>query len=370
MAYTTIDDPKEYFNTVLYSGSSSTPLAVTGVGFQPDFTWLKSRSSAWTHGLFLKANGTGAGSGYKYLASSTTAAVADTWGTITFGSDGFTGVSSGYNGSFSHDFGAVNNTFVSWHWKANGGTTTSQTGSDINSVTEVNSDAKFSIVTYTGASGSDSANNGGAYWRVKHGLGSVPKFAIFKSTSNVHAWYVWHHKFPGASKSDGDHAVLNATAPMASDANILWGNTDWSTTEFEIGGWDVINGNNKNYVALLFDEVQGYSKFGSYVGNGNADGTFVYTGFKPAFVLLKSSTTSESWELMDNKRLEYNGGTGEVRANLNNAETTSNQFDLLSNGFKPRTTAGQWNTNNATYIYAAFAESPFVSSEGVPTTAK
>jgi hypothetical protein len=372
MAYTDIDDPSDIFSTVLYTGTAAS-LAITNDGnsdLQGDLIWIKSRSTAWFHGLFAAGHGTGAGSGYKYLSSSSTAAVADTWGTITFGSDGFSGVSSGWNGSFAHDFGAAGNTFVSWHWKANGGTTTSQTGSDIDSVTQVNTDAKFSIVTYNGAANAtaDGSNNSGAYWRVKHGLGSIPKVAIFKSTSNVHGWYVWHHGFVGASKSDGDHIVLNSTSAMASNANQLWGSTEWSSTEFEIGGWDVINRSGKSYIGYLFDEVQGYSKFGSYVGNGNANGTFVYTGFKPAWVMCKSTASTSDWYIYDNKREGYNVDNDHLLANSTAVEATADEIDMLSNGFKLRI-ATDPNVAEA-YIYMAFAEHPFVSSTGVPTTAR
>ena len=372
MAYTTIDDPSEYFQTVIWTGNDSNPRTISHGGnsdMQPDWLWHKLRSGILSHMMYDSTRGVG-----KRLHTDQNAAEAtqsDT-GTITaFTSNGFTVDAGTTNDLYVND---GSRTYVSWGWKANGGITTSQTGSDINSVTQVNADAKFSIVTYTGASSSDGANNGGAYWRVKHGLGSVPKVAIFKSRSGAHSWYIWHHGFSGASKSDGDHIVLNETGGMASAANILWGNTEWSTTEFEIGGWNVINGNGQSYIGYLFDEVQGYSKFGSYVGNGNANGTFVYTGFEPAWIMVKlSSADGNSWQIVDNKRNPLNTGNGKrIFPNNTNAESSSDSegFDFLSNGFKLRNGSGGGNTNAATYIYMAFAESPFVSSEGVPTTAR
>ena len=364
MAYTTIDDPSEYFTTTLYTGNGSDAHSITNSAnsgnFKPDWLWTKNRTgTARNNSIFDSSRGV-----QKYLYTNQTDAEATFDGSLqSFDTNGFTvGTSTQVNPN--------GNSMVSWQWKANGGTTTSQTGSDINSVTQVNTDAGFSIVTYSSPSNADGDNqtNGGAYWRVKHGLGSVPKFAIFKSTSNVHAWYVWHHGFVGASKSDGDHITLNTVGAMASEATILWGNTEWSTTEFEIGGWDVINRSGKSYIAYMFDEVQGYSKFGSYIGNGNANGTFVYTGFKPAWVMCKSTASTSDWYIYDNKREGYNIDNDHLLANSTAAEATADEIDMLSNGFKLRI-ATDPNVAEA-YIYIAFAEHPFVSSKGVPTTAR
>ena len=369
MAYTTIDDPSEYFTTTLYTGNGSDAHSITNSAnsgnFKPDWLWTKNRTgTARNNSIFDSSRGV-----QKYLYTNQTDAEATFDGSLqSFDTNGFTvGTSTQVNPN--------GNSMVSWQWKANGGTTTSQTGSDINSVTQVNTDAGFSIVTYSSPSNADGDNqtNGGAYWRVKHGLGSVPKFAIFKSTSNVHAWYVWHHGFVGASKvPDGDHITLNTTSAMASEANILWGNTEWSTTEFEIGGWDVINRSGKSYIAYMFDEVQGYSKFGSYVGNGNANGAFVHLGFKPAWVMLKRTDSAASWLIFDNKRDIDNVVSHRVYANATDAEDsdTGSAIDFLSNGFKCRSSDSSTNTSSGTYIYMAFAEHPFVSSKGVPTTAR
>ena len=366
MAYTTIDNPSEFFQTVLYTGDGSADNDITGVGFAPDWVWAKNRGAADAHWVLDSTRGATKG-----LYTNGNAAENTQNHLISFDSDGFS------VGNQANGLNTSSNNYVSWNWKCNGGTTTSQTGSDINSVTQVNTDAKFSIVTYNGASGSDSADNGGAYWRVKHGLGSVPKFAIFKSTTHVHGWYVWHHGFSGASKSDGDHIVLNTVAAMASEGSqILWGNTEWSTTEFEIGGWDVVNRSGKSYIAYMFDEVKGYSKFGSYTGNGNADGPFVYTGFKPAWLMIKrSDADGENWQMFDNKRDGFNNGSSSnkmLKANVSETEDTNSTgfLDLLSNGFKIRESAARHNASGGYYIYMAFAEHPFVSSEGVPTTAR
>ena len=356
MAYTDIDEPSEHFNTVLYNGSSNNQLAITGVGFQPDFTWLKSRSSAWTHGLFLKANGTGAGSGYKYMASSSTAAVADTWGTITFGSDGFTGVSSGYNGSFSHDFGAVNNTFVSWHWKANGGTTTTNDASatgigNTDSVYQANTTAGFSIVTFSGT---------GSGMTVAHGLGGTPTLIISKSKNDTEKWSVHTTVIDGSL----DYLRLSETDTA--------GNSSFSLPTSTVFGY---NGSN-NYVVYCFRSIQGYSKIGKYIGNGtgansSANGTFVYTGFKPAWVMVKATTVAQGWNIFDNKRTPTNEMGAFLFANTADAETTGyDSMDFLSNGFKLRKNLNGTNDSGQTFIYIAFAENPFVSSKGVPTTAR
>ena len=159
---------------------------------------------------------------------------------------------------------------------------------------------------------------------------------------------------------------------MASESgNILWGNTEWSSTEFEIGGWNVINRSGQSYIGYLFDEVQGYSKFGSYIGNGSADGTFVYTGFKPAWIMVKRTDGgSTGWIIYDTARDTFNEADAVLQAHVTTAEVTAADIDILSNGWKFRTTDNAANGSGATYIYMAFAESPFVSSEGVPTTAR
>ena len=353
MAYTTIDDPSAHFQTVIWTGNDSNPRTISHDGnsdMQPDWLWHKVRNSASSHMVYDSSRGVG-----KRLHTDQNVAEAteSAQGTITaFTSDGFT-VDAGTSNDFYVNDSAQ--TYVSWGWKANGGTTSSNTDGTITSTVQANTEAGFNILTYTGT---------GSNATLGHGLGVVPKFVIYKRRSAVENWGAYH-----TSTGNTGCCFLNLTIAK-STASSYFNNTSPTSTTLSFGSNPAFNGNGSTHVAYCFAEKQGYSKFGSYVGNGSTNGPFVYTGFKPAFVLLKSSTAAESWELMDNKRLGYNGGTGELRANLTNAETTSNQFDLLSNGFKPRTTAGQWNTNNATYIYAAFAESPFVSSKGVPTTAR
>ena len=366
MAYTTIDDGSKYFQTLLYSGNATGSRALTNTGnsdLQPDWVWIKERSSTSAHKLLdstrgvslaLGTNTTNADESFAFLSS--------------FDSDGFTiGTSDGSTN-------ASGDTYVAWQWKANGGTTTSQTGSDIDSVTQANTTSKFAIITYTGASNadSDSDNNSGAYWRVKHGLGSTPKLAIFKKRSSAAAWYVWHHKLGGTQ--DQKYLQLQGTNAVATESDILFGNTDWSSTEFEIGGWDVVNRDSSTYVAYMFDEVQGYSKFGTYTGNANDDGPFLYTGFKPKFAIFKaSSAAGEGWAIRDSARDPFNQMSGKLSANVNAQEGTTsddNDCDFLSNGIKLRSNDNQMNKTGTTFVYIAFAEHPFVSSKGVPVTAR
>ena len=372
MAYTTIDDPSAYFHTQLYTGNGSSGLSITNDAnagnFQPDFLWIKPRSASDNHVLFDSSRG----QDIQLKLNSADAEDTHSPARVTIESDGFDldTTDGNYNGNTT--------TYVAWQWKANAGSTTSQTGSDINSVTQVNSTSKFGIMTYTGASNADadSDNNSGAYWRIKHGLGSTPKVLIIKNRGTA-GWYIWHHGFDGASTTDGDHLYLPANSVMASEGgNILWGNTAFSSTEIEVGAWNVVNRDSQTFIGYYWDEVQGYSKFGSYTGNGNDDGPFVYLGFKPAWLLIKcSSGHNESWHIWDNKRVLGGGNPNQAALSPNtNGQDTGNStpynIDFLSNGFKIREDHDITNGDGDSYIYMAFAEHPFVSSEGVPCTAR
>ena len=368
MAYTTIDDPSAYFHTQLYTGNGSSGLSITNDAnagnFQPDFLWIKPRSGSDNHVLFDSSRG----QDKQLKLNSADAEDTHSPARITFETDGFDldTTDGNYNGNTT--------TYVAWQWKANAGSTTSQTGSDINSVTQVNSTSKFGIMTYTGASNADadSDNNSGAYWRIKHGLGSTPKVLIIKNRGTA-GWYIWHHGFDGASTTDGDHLYLPANSVMASEGgNILWGNTAFSSTEIEVGAWNVVNRDSQTFIGYYWDEVKGFSKHGFYKGNGNANGPFVYLGFKPAFVMIKCTSQSEPWFVVDTSRSADNPTLEALIPNANDAENTTDGYsiDLLSNGFKCRADSGQQNEGAGHYVYMAFAEHPFVSSEGVPCTAR
>ena len=343
MAYSTIEDPSEYFQTALYTGNGSTQ-SITNDGnsdMQPDWVWVKSRSIAYHNVVFDSSRGVN-----QRLSTNLTAAE-DTgagYGTVSaFNSDGFS-VSSGAN---------TNNnsaTYVAWQWKANGGTTAANSDGSLASVVQADTTAGFSIVTWTGA---------GGVRTVGHGLGVAPDVIIVKNRSTSTQWGVWHKNLADTDKN----LRINSTSAEVDDA--LWNDTVPTSSVFSIGSSAEVSGNS---IAYCFAEKQGYSKFGKYVGNGNANGSFVYTGFKPAFVMVKAITSSKNWDISTGA-VSSNQIDERLRANLADAEESSGHIDFLSNGFKMRNTNGTQNSSGVTYIYMAFAESPFVA-EGVPTTAR
>jgi len=346
MAYTDIDDPSAYFQTTLYTGNGGT-LAVTNGGnsdLQPDWLWLKKRSASVNHFLFDSIRGAS-----KEINSNNTEAEASPSNYLaSFNSDGFSiGSDSDINGN--------NDTLVAWQWKA--GTAFSNDASStsvgsIDSVGSVNTDAGFSIVSFTG---------GGANATIKHGLTSKPSMIIVKARGQASTWSVYHASL-GATKFlrlEGNNAVGTEAG--------WWNNTEPTSSVFSIGTNHYAN----TQIAYCFSEKQGYSKFGSYIGNGNADGTFVYLGFKPAWLLVKSTATND-WILHDTKRSPHNVSNVTLFPNGSDADVTNTIYnqDILSNGFKARTTHARLNGSGVSYIYMAFAENPFVTSTGVPATAR
>lgn len=352
MAYTTIDLPTDYFNTVTYSGNGSSTQAITGVGFQPDWVWIKSRSSgSENHMLSDVVRGS-----TKRLRSDITNAEDDLGsnGIQSFDADGFT----------AGDGDAMNasgQTYVAWNWLA-GGSASSNSNGGITSSVSVNTTAGFSIVSYTGT---------GSASTVGHGLSSTPELMIFKNRDRSANWVIYHHElnsqpeqayiyFSTMGGRDGYNGFFNSTAPTSS--------------VFTIGTDGDFNSSGEKMIGYCFHSVKGYSKFGSYKGNGNADGTFVYTGFKPAFVIIKQiGTDGISWQQRDNKRDSFNEGTRTLFPDTNDSESsggTSYNLDYLSNGIKIRTAHARYNSSGVSYIYIAFAESPFVNSNGVPNNAR
>ena len=347
MAFATIDKGSKYFNTVLYTGTTATQ-SITGVGFKPDWVWLKSRGEAQDHYLF-DINRTAT----KALSSDLTLAEQTYTDSLTsFDSDGFTlGASTRVNKSpYTH---------VSWNWLG-ANTTVSNTSGSRTSTVSANTTSGFSIVSFTTAASGASATVG-------HGLGVAPSMYILKQRTNASAWPVYH-KSLGA----GNYVSLNATT--ASGATDYFNSTSPTSTVFSIGPVGTRFDANEPIIAYCFAEIKGYSKFGSYTGNGSSDGTFVYTGFKPAFIMYKRSnagTSDDAWVMIDTARDKYNVATQELYSNGSNAEgTASNNIDILSNGFKPRRTQTAINASGGNYIYMAFAENPFVSSKGIPTCAR
>ena len=346
MAYTDIDKPTDYFNTKLYTGTGATH-NITGVGFQPDFVWLKKRSAIKDHSLNDSVRGAG-----KDLICNETFSEQNDNVLTSFDSDGFT-LSSETRGNES------SSTYASWSWLG-GGTASSNTDGSITSSVSANQDAGFSIVSYTG--------NGTGGATVGHNLSSVPHMYIVKrrdvGSSN---WHVYHQGI-GATKG------LRLNLTNAENTTDIWQDTAPTSSVFSLGSSIDVNASGGSYIAYCFAEKKGYSKFGSYTGNGNADGTFVYTGFKPAWVLCKQSSGSGyGWTLFDNKRAGYNQNNYTLQPDGSAGENTgggNGRIDLLSNGFKQRSTDAGVNGNGSTYIYMAFAENPFVTSTGVPATAR
>ena len=368
MAYTTIDDPSQFFQLALWSAESSGDVTVTFGGnsdLQLDWLWSKCRNVGHSHAL---ANTSVAPSGNYYYSLADVVDTEDT-GTDdlkTITSDGFTA------GQDAH-FGLSGRTYVGFAWKANGGTTTTNDASatsvgDTDSVYQVNSTSKFSIVTWTG-SGSGTVS-------IAHGLGSTPKFLIIKQRDGSNSWLVYHHKNTIVDDAHDTFLKLHLNnASSADDNNYFMDNTAPTSTLATFGTGNEANQSGE-YVGYFFDEIQGYSKFGSYKGNGNADGPFVYIGFKPAWVMVKKTNDAHSWYIqygstgIDSGDQGSNPVKSSLQANLDSADATENSMDFLSNGFKIRTSGNGHNTSGGTYIYMAFAERPFVSSKGVPTTAR
>ena len=346
MAYTTIDKPSDYFNIVQYTGNAGTQ-AITGVGFSPNWVWGKARNAAEGHAIHDTIRGV-----RKNVLANTTAAEEDIASITAFGSDGFT---LGSNAHLNNN----NSPTVAWCWKAETAFSNDASSTSIGSVDSagtVNDTAGFSIVSWTGT---------GANATVKHGLSTAPSWILVKNRGAVENWVSFHTKL-----GNGLNQKLNNTEANQ-DTTGSWNDTSPTTSVFTVGSFTNVNQSSTAMIAYCFAEKQGYSKFGSYKGNGNANGTFVYTGFKPAWVLLKRSDATQAWELRDNQRENpYNTQTGTFYVNEAGAADQGEGIDMLANGFKCRAAGGGQNANGAAYIYMAFAESPFVSSTNIPATAR
>ena len=346
----TVKDGSKNFNTVLYSGNGSTQ-SITGVGFSPSFVWTKGRSGSYgvsNHKLFDTVRGA-----TKTLFGNLTLAEAtQTNGLTSFDSDGF---------SLGNDtnVNASSTTFVAWNWLA-GGSGSSNTDGTITSTVSANPSAGFSIVSYV-ANGTSTQGS-----TVGHGLGVAPKFIIAKDRDASQNWFAYSEIYPGAA---GGYNFNTSQAAFTSDAG-YWNSTAPTSTVFTIGNYHGYSGEH-DMIAYCFAEVEGYSKFGRYTGNGNADGPFVYCGFKPAFVLFKSTGSSTNWTIIDNARSAYNPAEAYLKPNASQAETNLLDIDTLSNGFKLRgTSGGDHNQSGTTFIFAAFASSPFGGSGVSPATAR
>jgi hypothetical protein len=333
---TTATQAGKYFNPVLYAGNGGTQ-SVTGVGFQPDFVWVKNRTNANGHGFEDVLRG----AGYTLASDSTSAEINYSNYFTAFTSDGFNMALGGgtFNGSGSN--------YVAWNWKANGSGSTNTSGS-ITSTVSANTTSGFSVVTYTG--------NGTGGATIGHGLGVAPRMIIIKCRSDASGWAVYQ-----ADVGNTKYLRLDGT-DAANTASTLWNNTSPTSSVFSVGtdGW--VNGSARTYVAYCFAPVAGYSAFGSYTGNGSADGPFVYTGFRPAFLMIKRSSSTGDWFIYNNKTSLANVVAPYLVANTSGAEGTYTTLDFLSNGFKLRVSDAEVNGNGSTIIFMAFAENPFKTS--------
>ena len=351
MAYSSIIKPSTLMNTVLYTGDGGTK-NITGVGFQPDWIWIKSRSNTKNNALFDAVRGV-----TKRLSSNSDTLEATVSTSVTaFGSDGFSlGSDTTQNAS--------GNTFVAWNWKAG----TSVSGNTSGSGTakaysgSVNTTSGFSIITYVG--------NLTAGHTIPHHLGAAPSMVICKSIVENRGWPIQH-----ASLTSAAYSIFLSTTGTESNGSNSWNSTAASSSVVTLGNNESNNKNDNSYIMYSFAQKQGYSKFGKYTANAIVDGNFIFTGFKPAFILIKSSNepqAGQSWFIYDSSRDPGNTATQTIQANVNTGEQTNvAPIDILSNGFKLRTNTGRINGSNGEYVFMAFAEQPFVTSTGVPATAR
>ncbi len=349
MAYTTINKSTDYFNTTLWTGDGNSTQNITGTGFNADWIWLKGRSGAGDHQIYDKVRGVQK----MIISNGTNAESTNSIGLQTFGSDGFT-MGSDMTGSGS--------TFVAWNWLANGQGSSNTDGSINTTYTSANTTSGFSISTYTGT---------GSNATIGHGLGVKPSMIICKRLNSTGGWISYHSAL-GATK----YLYLDNTDTEAANS-IVWQDTEPTTSVFSVGTASNCNASGGTYVAYCFAEKTGFSKFGLYEGNGNADGPFVYTGFKPAFIMLKGKGIARNWTNWDNARDIFNPHWNYIYPNLADAGTNiahgssgSYAIDFLSNGFKLKNTDDKFNGNGQGYIYMCFAAAPLVGSNNVPATAR
>ena len=349
MAYTTVNDSSAYFQTTLYTGNGSTQSITNGGNsdLKPDLAWIKDRGSAFDH----KLSDSNRGSTYTLETNETTAAYNDTNAVTSFNTDGF---SLGSNGNVNDNTANV----VAWQWKANGGTTSSNGSGSITSTVQANTTAGFSIVTWTGTT-----SNG----TVGHGLGKAPDCIFFKNYAASENWTTYHSKLGNTGG-----LYLNLTNGFNS-AGSWYNDTSPTSSVFSVGTNTKTNGG--TMVAYCFANIKGYSSFGSYTGNAaEPAGPFIYTGFAPAFIMVKaSSEAGQNWVIGDRARDPYNIAIRKLFANTNGSSSAAvgdNNWDFLSNGFQIRTSDDAMNKSGVTFQYLAFAEMPLVATNNVLALAR
>ena len=367
MAYTTIDDGSAHFEVTIWTGTGGAR-TISGLNHKPDLIWTKTRSVAYNHMLSDSSRGFNANSELGTNSSNVEGGLsAETYGYKSgHTSDGWTMV-DGTDTVDSQEDGNTNQpsvTYVGWTWKANGGTRTTftESGNNPGGGYQANTTGGFSIVDYTGT---------GSAGTVSHGLGAVPHWIVVKGREHSGGWITYHHKNTDAPETD----ILEWQSTAATyDSNTYWNDTAPTSSVFTVNTSNDTNNDGNGLIAYVWTEIQGFSKFGRYTGNGNADGPFVYTGFKPKWLMIKRTNNTEHWKVNDTVRdtnTQY-GNDASLHPNQSIAETTSSSLnvDFLSNGFKLVTADGASNAVDAPFVYMCFAEHPFVSSKGVPATAR
>ena len=338
--------PKDYFKTFLYTGNS-TGRTFTDAGFQTDFVWIKDRGNSRDHMLFDAVRTATKDIHSNNDDSETT--IADTL--TAFTSNGFT-LGTDATASSALVNGSSNN-YVAWNWKAANSSGSSNSNGSITSTVSASTTSGFSIVKYTGT---------GSNATIGHGLGAVPEVIFVKKYNTTQAWRCGH---VGQGWTHGNNLNNNSAVY---DSDTYWQDTTPTTTVFSVGTDTEVNGSGATHIAYCFAEKRGFSHFGTYDGSSNADGVHVMCGFKPAWILIKSTASSTQWVMFDNKR-GYNGSNGQLYADANEVEGFATSLDIVSNGFKLRATDNGVNTGHK-YLYMAFAEEPFVASNGNPATAR
>ena len=353
MAYTAIDDPSAHFKVQLYTGNGSTQAITfddTDTNMQPDLVWLKNRnSSGHDHFLFNVLDGV-----QQFLSTNDGGALAssDSSYLTAFGSDGFTlGSSDGMNESSI--------TFVSWNWKCGGSGSTNNDGSTASTVS-ANTTSGVSLVKHTGT---------GSATNIGHGLGAEPKIVISKRTNDSNSW-IFHSSLVAGSWTSSNYLVLNSTAAIASSTTSVDAASS-STISFD-GSDDWVNASSDSYTHFIYAPKQGFSKFGTFTANNNSSGPYIHLGFRAAWIMIKRySTSGKPWAIMDNKRVGYNVDNNVLNANAADNEHTNDYIDICANGFKIRDNNQDVNNpDGGNYFFMAFAESPFVNSNGVPNNAR
>ena len=341
-----IDKPSDYFNTKLYTGTGSSH-AITGVGFAPNWVWLKRRDTSGNNYVFDTVRG----ATQRLITNDPASDAVDNASLTAFGSDGFTV-------NTETDLNANSGTFVSWNWKAGTSVSGTSTGSGTGKAYSgsVNTTSGFSIIKYLG--------NGSSGHTIPHHLSAVPQFIVVKSLDRGTNWITYQ-----APLGAGKFLRLNQTNAESTSSS-RWNDTTPTSTVFTVGNDGDLNNNDEDYIAYIIANVQGYSKIGNYTGNGNADGPFTYLGFKPAFIMIKRTDVAKNWYINDNLRDGYNNDNPYLSPNLTAAGTGGTEIDLLSNGFKITASGTGHNQSGGTYIYMAFAENPFVASNFNVATAR